>query len=168
MTLRRTQLSQISAKRLDAFGGRMPMSSLDKPGQPKKPIAKRWTDTGPDEATVKAVLKRDEWKCACCGDPLYGDRGSGWCIAHRKLRAQGVDNSPANLYASCLDCERETHRGPERARQAGYMLKSTEIPAEMPMEHAIHGHVLLLDDGGWRRVEAEFIPGEESDERHPF
>lgn len=167
--MKRTAIAKISKDRLAEFGGRMPFNSLEKPGQARTaPKAKRWTGTGPDDATVKVVLKRDDWKCACCGDRLYGDRGSGWCISHRKLRAQGVDNSPSNLFASCMPCERETHRGPERARQAGYMVLSTENPAEMPMEHAIHGYVLLLDDGGWSRVEAEFIPGEESDEHQPF
>jgi hypothetical protein len=163
MTLeRKTEMRRIGAKRLEAFGGRPPFSSLEKPGAtPAARPWKRWTDTGPDEETVKLVLKRDNWMCVCCGDPLYGHRGSEWCIGHRKLRAQGVDNSPANLFSSCMACERETHRGPERARQAGWMLKSTEVPSEVPMEHSQHGYVLLLDDGSWRSVQAEFIPAAE-------
>lgn len=152
MTLRRTKLAPISAKRLAEFQalGIHPASTFKPSSKPT--AAKRWTDTGPDDATVMVVLKRDEWKCACCGDRLYGDRGSGWCIAHRKLRAQGVDNRPANLYASCLGCERETHRGPERARQAGWMLKSTEDPQAVPMEHAVHGYGQPFNDGTWRRA----------------
>lgn len=163
---RKTGLSQISAKRLEQFGGRMPFNSLEKPGGEKpKWKPKQWVDTGPDDATVKLVLAREEWKCCCCGDPLYGDRGSGWCVAHRKLRAQGVDNRPANTYASCMSCERETHAGPERARQAGWMLKSTEDPEAVPMEHAVHGTVLLDNDGGFAVIQAAVV--EENDE-HPF
>lgn len=168
MTLRRTEIRPMSKKRAAQFEakGFMPRSTLDKPTDAKpawKP--KRWTDTGPDAETVDVVLARDEWKCACCGDPLYGHRGSEWCIAHRKLRAQGVDNGPANLYASCVGCERETHRGPERARQAGWMLRSTENPEEIPMEHAVHGTVLLDNDGGFAVIQAV---REETDEHHPF
>lgn len=167
MTLaRKTGLNAISPKRLEQFGGRMPFNSLEKPGG-VRPVwtPKRSEDTGPDEATVKLVLKRDEWRCACCGDPLYGDRGSEWCVAHRVLRAHGVNNQPSNLYASCMACERLTHAHPERSRDAGRMLKSTEDPLVEQMEHAVHGTVLLDNDGRFAVIQAVVV--EETDE-HPF
>lgn len=162
--MRRTGLQPMSAKRramLAASGVAHPSTTLitRKVTKPKAP-----KDTGPDDETVKLVLKRDDWKCCCCGDQLYGDRGSGWCIGHRKLRAQGVDNRPANLFSSCIDCERATHGHPERARQAGWMLKSTEDPQEIPMEHAVHGTVLLDNDGGFAVIEAI----REEPYEHPF
>lgn len=163
MTLKRTTglkpgkpLAPISAGRLKEFGGRMPFNSLEKPGDAKptwKP--KQWTDTGPDQATVELVLRRDsdasgKVRCACCGDPLYGWRGFEWCIAHRKLRAHGVDNRTSNLYASCMDCERQTHAHPERSYDAGWMVLSTDNPEEIAFEH--HGGTCLLDDEGGRTV----------------
>lgn len=152
-------LNPISKKRLAAFDalGVRPASTLDKPGEKRRPMAKRYTDTGPPEATVNLVLERDQFKCVPCGDPIYGRRGFEWCVSHRKLRAQGVDNRPANLMASCMPCERLIHDHPERARQAGWMLRSTEDPETVPVEHSQHGLVYLLNDGSVRRAESESV-----------
>lgn len=171
MTLRRTEIAKISKDRLEQFGGRMPFNSLEKPDAPRTaPKAKSYVDTGPDDETVALIRRRDEEKCACCGDPAIGRRGIEWCIAHRKLRAQGIDNRPANLYLSCGNphwgCEQLTHAHPERSRQAGRMLKSTEDPEAVPMEHAVHGTVLLLNDGTFAVIQAAVV--EETDEHHPF
>lgn len=157
--MKRTQLRTMSAKKLAAFeaAGVRPASTLDKPGEKRKPMAKRWTDTGPDKATLELVLERELWKCLCCGDPLHGRRGVDWCGSHRKLRAQGVDNRPANIMASCMPCERLIHDHPERARQAGWMLRSTEDPETVPVEHSQHGLVYLLNDGSVRRAESESV-----------
>jgi 5-methylcytosine-specific restriction endonuclease McrA len=151
MTLRRTEIRRISAKRQAEFDklGVRPGSTLDKPDEKRKAMVKRYTDTGPDEATVKLVLERDRWKCVPCGDPIYGRRGVEWCVSHRKLRAQGVDNRPPNLMASCMPCERLIHDHPERARQAGWMLRSTEDPETVAVEHSQHGRVFLTNDGGF-------------------
>lgn len=167
MTLQaKKPMNQISAKRLEQFGGRMPFNSLEKPGEVKptwKP--KQWVDTGPDDAMVMVILKRDDWRCCCCGDRLYGDRGSGWCIAHRVLRAHGVNNLPSNLYASCMDCERQTHAHPAKSYDAGWMVLSTDNPEEIAFEH--HGGTCLLDNEGGRTVIQAVVVREESDE-HPF
>lgn len=145
---RKRPMKQISADRLKEFGGVMPFNSLQKPGGAAKPSwkPKQWVDTGPDDETVQLILARDEWKCCCCGDPLYGDRGSGWCISHRVLRAHGVNNLPSNLYASCMDCERQTHAHPAKSYDAGYMVLSTDDPETVVFEHA-QGARLLLNDG---------------------
>ncbi len=173
--MKRTEINRISADRLEQFGGRMPFNSLQKPGEKKTaPKAKRWVDTGPDDAMVALIWARDRGRCACCGGaiPPNGRRNYEWCIAHRLLRAHGVDNSASNLYLSCGNphwgCEHETHKYPAKSYAAGRMASFAAVPAEVPMEHAVLGHVLLLDDGGWRRVEAEFISREDSDECHPF
>ena len=157
MTLRRTKLATMSAKRRAEYEaqGVRPTSTF-KPKPPKMATAKR-KDTGPDKATVDAVRARDRGRCTCCGDPAYGERGRDWSISHRKLRAQGVDNRLSNLMLSCgngvAGCEGWIHAHPERARQAGWMLLSTENPEEKPVEHSQHGLVLLLDDGTWQPVE---------------
>lgn len=130
----------------------------------------------PDDETVQLVLRRDDWKCAGCGDPIVGRRGIEYSIHHRKRRSQGVDNGAANLVTLCghgtSGCHGHAHSEIAAARLSGMLLRSTENPAEMPMEHAIHGHVLLLDDGTWQRVEAEFIPAlpgeDEEHDDEPF
>ena len=167
--MRRTQMRTISPKRLAEFQalGIRPASTLT------APKARRYTDTGPDAATVEKIWARDGGKCVPCGDQLYWPaRGHQWSVSHRKLRSQGGDNRLSNLMLSCGNgtqgCEGLIHAHPERARDAGWMVRRNEDPAAKPVEHSQHGHVLLLDDGGWTRVEAEVIPREDSDEHHPF
>ena len=173
MTLeRKTALKQISDRRLtEEFDGRMPFNSLDRRGASRTaPKAKRWTDTGPDDAMVALIWVRDQGKCACCAAviPPNGRRNYEWCIAHRMLRAHGVDNSASNLYLSCGNphwgCEYDTHKYPAKSYAAGRMVSFADIPSEVPMVHAVLGTVLLDDGGGYTRVEAEFIPGVEVDE----
>lgn len=166
----RSQMRAMSAKRAAEFAktGRVPWSTLDKPTAPKMaakpgqaklvaPKAKRYPSTDADAETAAAVLERDEHRCICCGDPLWGRRGFEWCIAHRLLRSRGGDNRMSNLYSSCgngtTGCEGLTHAHPERATAAGYMVPSGFDPASVPMEHAVHGTVLLLDDGSWVKHE---------------
>lgn len=155
--MKRTEIRKISADRLEQFGGRMPHNSLQKPGTPRNASkAKRWTDTGPDDATVDAVLIRADGKCESCGDPLYGRRGIEYSIHHRKRRSQGGDNRLSNLAALCghgtSGCHGACHSEIERARQAGLLLRSTERSEEVPMEHA-KGTVLLDNDGNAVPVE---------------
>lgn len=167
---RRAGLRRISEDRLKEFDGRVPFNSLQRPGASRSAApARRWKDTGPDDVMVVLIWERDLGRCACCGDPIppNGRRNQEWCIAHRLLRAHGVDNRASNLYLSCGNphwgCEHETHRYPTKSYAAGRMVSFAEDPAEVPMVHAVLGggdRVLLLDDGGWRAVEAEFIPAE--------
>jgi hypothetical protein len=42
--------------------------------------------TGPSREVVEMVLERDHYSCASCGGELYGDRGTGWSIGHRRPR----------------------------------------------------------------------------------
>jgi hypothetical protein len=166
-------LDPISDRRLKAFGGHQPRSTLDKPGAARAaPKTKRPADTGPDKSTVEQVWRRDRGRCVPCGNKLYGRRGVEWSVSHRKLRSQGGDNRLSNLMLSCGNgtsgCEGMIHAHPQRARDAGWMVSRELDPAVIPVEHSRHGHVLLLDDGGWRRVKAEFIPAGEEPDEHPF
>lgn len=157
--MKRTQLRTMSAKKLAAFeaAGVRPASTLDKPGEKRKPMAKRWTDTGPDAEMVDRIWARDRGRCGCCAAEIFGRRGIEWCIAHRKLRAHGVDNRASNLYLSCgsalWGCERETHDHPERSYAAGRMVSFADNPEDIEMEHAVLGRVLLFNDYTYRRVE---------------
>lgn len=164
---RKAGLAPISAKRLEAFGGRAPRSTLDKPGaRPSAwPARRAPSPTDPDEATVKAVLKRADGRCESCGDELVGRRGFEFSVHHRKLRSQGGDNRLSNLVALCghgtSGCHGYAHSEVAKSRVAGFLVRRRENPAAKPVDHSWLGHVLLLDDGTWQQVEAEFIPAAE-------
>lgn len=152
-------LAPMSAKKLAEFAkhGVKPASTLDKPGAKKAAVkVKRSRSTDPDPATVDAVLGRDDWRCLGCGDPLCGRRGIEYSVHHRKRRSQGGDNRKSNLVSLCghgtSGCHGNVHSEIARARQAGFLLRSTENPAEVPLEHAVHGTILLDDLGGWESV----------------
>lgn len=152
MALERSQgLRPFSAKRLAQFEalGIRPASTLDKPSKDRTDRP-RATDTGPDKAVADAVLSRDEWHCASCGDELYGRRGIEYSLHHRKRRSQGGDNRPSNLVALCghgtSGCHGAVHSEIARARLVGLLLRSDEDPEELAVEHAIHGRVRLTDD----------------------
>lgn len=171
MTLKRnTGLNPMSAKRAAKFqkAGFMPRSTLDKPDKPKTaPKAKRPASTDPDKETVDAVLARDGGKCMSCGDPLCGRRGIEYSLHHRKRRSQGGDNRKSNLVSLCghgtSGCHGFVHSEIARARQAGFLLRSTENPAEVPVEHYA-GTRLLDDEGGFTVIQAL----REEPREHPF
>lgn len=117
--------------------------------------------TGPDTATRERVLHRDDYRCACCGrSVLYGP----YSLQHRLARGAGgtsdpAINQPSNLVTLCgsatspggchLACEQ---RDPVM-RELGFWVCRGDDPATVPVAHAIHGWVLLLDDGDVRPVE---------------
>lgn len=104
------------------------------------------------------VFTRDEGCCAHCGTAITGDRGRDWSVHHRRPRGSGGSslewvNRAANLVLLCgsgtTGCHGwvESHR--DDARDAGFLvrLNGVEIAAHVPIIHAIHGRVLLDDDG---------------------
>lgn len=110
-------------------------------------------DTGPDRATVDAVLERDGHSCVVCGGALHGTRGLDWSVHHRKLRSQGGDNSPDNLISVCghgtAGDHGAIHAAPAKAQKAGWIVKRDQDPSQVLMAHALHGYVFLRPDGGW-------------------
>lgn len=153
MTLRRTtKLRAFSDKRLRelAEAGITNPTSTFKP-KPPKATDKRPKDTGPDKATVDAIIQRDGGCCVGCGEPVRGQRGIGYSIHHRKRRSQGVDNSLSNLIlldgSGTTGCHGLAHSEVAAARLSGFLLRSTENPEGVPVEHAKLGRVLLLNDG---------------------
>jgi hypothetical protein len=116
--------------------------------------------TGPSREVVEMVLERDHYSCASCGGELYGDRGTGWSIGHRRPRRRGGDprpdtNSPANLVAlhgsGTTGCHGEIERERSRAEHTGFLLTATAKPHEHRIRHAIYGWCWLDDNGRIRR-----------------
>lgn len=117
----------------------------------------RLRSTGPDANTVEPVLERDHWSCAWCGGELFGDRGTGWSIGHRRPRRSGGDrrpdtNLPSNLVAlhgsGTSGCHGEIERERSHAEFAGFLLTATAKPHEHKIRHAIYGWCWLDDKGG--------------------
>lgn len=168
MTLeRKTGLAPISPKRLEAFGGRRPGSTLDKPGGRAVALRSGPSAIGPTPEEAEAVVDREQHSCVVCGAWLEPDgRGSSWSVHHRqRIR---TNNRLSNLVAVCggadvPGCHQEIHANVSKAEEAGWLVRKGFNPAEKVMAHSQFGWVLLDDGGGWTRVEAEFIPAEVSE-----
>lgn len=173
MTLdRKTGLAPISAKRLAEFDGRPPRSTLDKPGGRRAALAATRTAIGPTPDEVEAVEDREQHSCVVCGRWLEPDgRGSSWSVHHRqRIR---TNNRLSNLIAVCggadvHGCHQEIHDNVSKAELAGWLVRKGFNPAEKVMAHSQFGWVLLDDDGGFTRVEAEFIPAVEAEGGDPW
>ena len=137
---RRTRLRAVSAKRAAA-------------GTPRPPTR----DTGPDRATRELVLERDDYSCGWCGRTILGQPYS---LQHRRSRGDGGSsvpriNAPSNLITLCGSatspggCHLKCKQNYAEAEALGFVvsLNSIHDPAEIPVQHAAFGLVLLLDDG---------------------
>lgn len=150
-------MKPISDKRrakLAAAGNPFPASTLVGTVQPAPKMKARPAQTGPDQATVDAVLQRDQWACCVCSGALHGTRSVDWSVHHRLRRSQGGDNRLSNLVSVCghgsAGCHGDIHGGPNAARKAGWLLNRGDDPEQKPMAHALHGHVFLLNTGQWQ------------------
>lgn len=151
--MKRPPMMPMSAKRrkqLAESGNAFPASTfLPKPKKPK-----RIKDTGPDAATVDAVLERDGYQCVVCGGALHGTRGFDYSVHHRKLRSQGGDNRLSNLVSVCghgtAGCHSNIHGAPVKAMEAGWIVSREHDPAQMVMAHSLYGYICLDDLGGVR------------------
>lgn len=124
------------------------------PGTAGKPArSHRPRDTGPDAGTVAAVLERDGYVCVKCGGTAHGQRGLDYSIHHRRLRAQGVDNSLPNLVTLCGDGVRGDHGWAHHNRTAaeaeGLIVRSGFDLFQVPIFHHAYGQVFLLENGSW-------------------
>jgi len=122
----------------------------------KTPHKSRRRSTGPDRNTVDAVLERDQWMCAVCGDVLVGQRGIGWSIHHRRPRRAGGDKRPDTNLASNLvavhghgtaDCHGRIESRRAEAISHGWLLHDGDVPSQTAINHAVHGWCHLTDDG---------------------
>lgn len=123
----------------------------------RKPMRRRYRDTGPDRAIRELVLERDIWCCTVCGRHL-GESGAN--LHHRRNRGSGGScdpaiNTPSNLLTVCgsgtTGCHGWIGDQPAEARDLGYVisLNSTQRPAEVPVHHALYGVVFLTDGDSW-------------------
>lgn len=78
--------------------------------------------------------------------PVVEARSQGWCevrlpgctgesahVHHRKLRKHGGGNEPEALLAACLTCHEMLHRHPGASYEAGFLVRSTDDPAAVPV-----------------------------------
>ena len=88
------------------------------------------------------VRERDMGRCARCGstDSLH--------VHHRVLRSHQGGGNPANLATLCAECHGHCHANPAAARREGWLLRSADNPAEVPVRHNAWpaGPVLLGPD----------------------
>lgn len=103
-------------------------------------------------AAREAVHQRGQGLCDRCGGRL-GEVDGNWEAHHRQLRSQGGTWALSNVAALCGYCHREVHGEPERAYAEGWLVKSYDDPAEVPVplrsSWAQGALCLLTDAGGW-------------------
>jgi hypothetical protein len=101
----------------------------------------------PGQTRTRWIVKgRANGRCERCG-------GIGESIHHRQNEGQGGPWTPSNCVWLCGDGVRGCHgwatNYPLSAWLDGYHLKPNEDPTKRPIEHAVFGRVLLLDDGSY-------------------
>ncbi|MEV2239464.1 HNH endonuclease [Micromonospora sp. NPDC049891] len=166
MMERRSPLRPMSPKRaaeLAAQGVSRPWSTLTNSGAGLSRVAavkdakpKRPRDTGPAKSTVETVAARDHNGCAVCGLPVSGVRGVDFSVHHRRPRAAGGSsrtdtNGPQNLVllhgSGVSGCHGRVEQNRAEAYANGWLVRQAQDPAEAPINHAVHGWVLLAADG---------------------
>jgi hypothetical protein len=115
--------------------------------------------SGTDSRVRGVVLSRDRFRCVRCGSSVYGSLAS---VHHRRWTGMGSKgvNSPANLLTLCSvadgtpGCLGWVRTEPAAAAAVGLAvpLDAAIDPADVPVDHFVHGRVLLLADGGWTPV----------------
>lgn len=128
-------------------------------GLRRVPIRTTYRSTGPSEATVELVAARDFGRCAACAGLITGKRGIDWSVHHRLGRKRGGTVRPfVNLSGNLVLlhghgtalCHGDVGRHVARFTDAGMLVREGRLlPAQVPIDHAIHGRVLLDDEGGW-------------------
>lgn len=110
------------------------------------------------------VISRDLGSCVRCGRHVaHLERGREWSIHHRRPRGSGGTslawvNEAANLVILCgsgtTGCHGVVEQARAAARAAGFLvpLNGRMKADEVSIKHAVLGHVLLTDEGGWLPV----------------
>lgn len=144
---RRTELKRKTE--LPAPAGSAPKSQQEPPATPKK----RQRNTGPSKAVRDALKTRANYLCEYCGIHPGAE------AHHRQGRKMGGTRRPrinrlSNLVLLCVpDHEAITNTRGHRAalERAGWLVREGLLePADVPVEHARLGRVLLLDNGDTR------------------
>lgn len=114
---------------------------------------------GFSDATVELIVTRDKALCAWCGRWCGGFRGDDWQIHHRRPRAAGGTslewvNQPANGLLLHPRCHADVESNRTRALALGFLIyaNSQHTAVAVPVRHAVHGPVHLLNDGSVRPI----------------
>ena len=116
----------------------------------------------PTAKTLATVAERDEGRCGYCGDEVYGERGEDWSLQHRRRAGMGGDrrpetHAPGNLILLCgsgtTRCHGHVESYRDDAMKTGHAVSANKTPTLQPIDHAVHGRVLLDDEGGWTACE---------------
>lgn len=111
----------------------------------------------PTKATFELVVERDKGRCARCGHEVSGRRGIDFSLHHRRPAGAGGSRQPESHAAGNLVLlhghgSSGCHGAVESSRafylDRGLLVRQGEKPASRPIHHAVHGHVLLDDEGG--------------------
>lgn len=104
--------------------------------------------TGASPAVLILVKDRAGGRCERCAAWVPVDAE----VHHRIPRGMGGSrdpriNRPSNLVVLCRPCHREVESRRELAYRDGWLVHRTAEPVNAPVESAVHGRVLLADDG---------------------
>ena len=158
---RKTPLEQKSAlKRTVALGSnplaRSKVHARSAARAHQTPARRR--DTGPAATIVALVWRRDAGCCVRCGKQcVFGERGTGWSVQHRRARGMGGTrrpdtNQPQNLIILCGSATTGCHFFAESnrtaARENGWAVKSSTDPLTVPVVYrGVRFPLWLTDDG---------------------
>lgn len=133
---RSTPLSRRSALRarsVSSVGGDGGRPERAKPTRPK---------VSPEERTARRIVaSRSHGRCEGC----WREPATDW--AHRKARSQGGPWAASNGMHLGRTCHSWAHANPRKARDLGWILRSTDDPLTVPAFLAWRGWHLLADDG---------------------
>jgi hypothetical protein len=112
----------------------------------------------PSQATLDVVVERDQGRCASCGLLIVGERGRDWSLHHRRPAQMGGDRSPVShgpanlllLHGSGVElCHGHVESARTESYDLGLLVRRSDDPRAVAVEHAVHGLVLLDELGGW-------------------
>ena len=120
---------------------------------PKREPRQRKPKKVGESRTRRIVAERSGGVCELCGvRPAES-------VHHRWKKGQGGPWSPSNCVATCGDGTRGCHgwieSHPGAAGVLGFHLRPKTHPSKVSISSALHGVVLLIDDGGISPVPAE-------------
>lgn len=111
----------------------------------------------PTASALAAVEERDQGRCASCGMLIVGERSRDWSLHHRRPAGMGGDRSPvshgpANLVllhgCGVSLCHGHVESNRTESYDLGLLVHKAADPRAVPIEHAVHGRVLLTEEGG--------------------
>jgi len=114
--------------------------------------------TRPTGATFRLVVERDHGRCAACGKDVWGVRSFDYSLHHRHPAGMGGDRRPEIHLAGNLvllhgsgttSCHGAVEANRADAYLSGLLVRRGFTPCRQPIQHAVHGLVLLSDDGSW-------------------